>query len=307
MAALTFLLFSPSVFAASFGLAPPSITNANLKPGSDFVYVVDLNTNDPSEDRLVEAIIQGDDEVRKWVSIPDKNLVMPAGEPHVPLNIQVKVPHDARSGRYRGRIAIEVTPKNKGSEAIALRLGGNITLDLTVTNEDIVDYRIHSISVDEMKVGEPLKAQLKIENLGNQPVKNVDTKMDIFEADSSNKIATRNASQLSHAIPAHVTGNAQLKFSFPQLKHGRYKGVVTSLKDGEVVYENQYSILVYDPSFKNTAARALAVQATSQDSNALKEERQVIPSLFQFLTHPLVIGFIFLLIVLVVLLAIRRR
>ena len=38
------IMLAPGVSAKAFGIAPPYIVNDNLKPGSSFVYVIDLNT-----------------------------------------------------------------------------------------------------------------------------------------------------------------------------------------------------------------------------------------------------------------------
>ncbi len=75
------ILLAPGVSAKAFGIAPPYIVNDNLKPGSSFVYVIDLNTNDPSEAMIVETEITGDPELSEWLTIQNRdNLMMPKGK-----------------------------------------------------------------------------------------------------------------------------------------------------------------------------------------------------------------------------------
>ena len=124
------VLLVPGTLAAAFGIAPPWIINENLKPGSNFVYKIDLNTNDPAQDMVVNTKLTGDPEVVEWLTIRNQDtLVMPAGEQHVPMYVDIHIPADAKVGKYKGDIGVRVVPKNtKENGDVSIFLGGHIAV-----------------------------------------------------------------------------------------------------------------------------------------------------------------------------------
>ena len=58
------LLFAPAqALAAAFGVSPPWIENEHIKPGTNFVYVINLSANNLAEDMMVDVKLNGDPEI----------------------------------------------------------------------------------------------------------------------------------------------------------------------------------------------------------------------------------------------------
>ncbi len=278
------VLVVPGTLAAAFGIAPPWIINENLKPGSSFVYEIDLNTNDPAQDMDVQTRITGDDEVLKWVTIRNaSNLVMPAGQQHVPMYVEVKVPEDARPGKYKGDIGVTVIPRGIEREDVSIFLGGHISVDLQVVNYDVTDYWVKSVAVDPIVEGQPATLNLTVKNLGNTALSSLKTTVEVFNK-KGDVVANGTGEQLTKLIQPHTVETAKVSVPLPDLKEGSYWLNVSAFKKGRVVYQNrlylgvnsadinnvvQTSVLVGDESMK--AAAEPAMMKASDDSMMKKE------------------------------------
>lgn len=258
------VLWAPGTLAAAFGVSPPWITNESLKPGSNFVYVIDLSSNELPEDMIINAEFSGDPEITEWLTIQNKgNLVMTKGRSIVPMSVSMNIPKDAKLGKYQGSLMVTLTPKNGLEEGITVLLGGNIKIELNVINYDVTDYTIHSIDANNITEGQAINLELKrIKNLGNTVITNVMTKVSIVEARTDKKVVNISADTLNTPVYPHTTVDAGLSFPALDLKAGDYWLNVESFKDGESIYENRIYFTV-EPSTANNALKT-AVQVAPE-------------------------------------------
>ena len=276
------LMLAPGVSAKAFGISPPYIVNENLKPGSNFVYVIDLNTNDPSEDMRVEAMILGDPEVAEWLSIQNADsLMMMKGQKHTPMNVSVNIPEDAKLGKYKGNIRIKVVPKNiDQKDTISILLGANLTVDLNVINYDVTDYWIKSVIVKPVKVGQPVKLNVTLKNLGNVNIAEVPADVELYDYDTNDFVAKASGSKLTTQVQPHTMKEAEMAVVFPDLPVGKYWAKINMKKGWESVYQNRLYLAVDELDINNTlktsvdvatqaevdAAKAAAVSAAKEDA-----------------------------------------
>lgn len=268
------VLYVPNSLAAAFGIAPPYVTNENLKPGSNFVYVIDLNTNDPSQDMTVKTKVTGDEELMKWLSIRNQgNLIMPKGEQHVPMYVELNVPADAKLGQYKGGISVTVEPRNKSAQTgdISILLGGHINVDLNVVDYDVTDYWVKAISLSPVIEGQPLRMKMSLKNLGNTPVNSVKTEVEVLDYKTEALIAKGSAEQLNASIYPHTVKDAELTADIAPLEAGNYWVNVNAYKDGKSVYKNRLYLGVNSPDINN-------VLRTSVDVGDVKELKAAMPS-----------------------------
>ncbi len=253
------VILVPGTLAAAFGIAPPWINNENLKPGSSFVYEIDLNTNDPAQDMDVKTRITGDDEILEWVTIRDSaSFMMPAGQQHVPMYVEVNVPEDAKPGKYKGDIGVTVIPRGIEREDVSIFLGGHISVNLQVVNYDVTDYWVKSVSVDPITEGQPASLNLTVKNLGNTPLSSLKTTVEVFNK-KGDVVANGSGDQLTKTIQPHTVETAKVSVPLPSLESGSYWLNVSALKKGKVVYQNRLYLAVNSVDLNNIVSTSVQV------------------------------------------------
>ena len=71
MACLLGLFFSVPLTLAAFGVSPPWVKTDLLLPGDTFEQTVYLSRSDATEAMRIEAMINGDEVLKNWISIPE--------------------------------------------------------------------------------------------------------------------------------------------------------------------------------------------------------------------------------------------
>ena len=273
------ILFVPGSLAAAFGVAPPWIINDNLKPGSNFVYVIDLNTNDPAMDMWVKSEIKGSPEVLQWVKIRDKeNLSMPAGQQHVPMYVEVNIPSDAKVGKYKGDIGVTVMPKNVERQDVSIFLGAHIAVELTVTNRDITDYWVKSVSIDPITLGQPLTLNLEVKNLGNTVLSAIKTKVDISDKDGK-VVTSAVGDNLTKQIYPQTVDAAKISIPVTGLAAGNFWVDVMVYKDAKVIYQNKLYLPVTVVELNNVLKTSVNV-GNEEEFKAAAGNEIVVPTPF---------------------------
>lgn len=248
--------------AAAFGISPPWVINENLKPGSNFVYVIDMSTNDPSETMLVKTSVSGDPEVLSWMKIRNADtLTMPIGEQHVPMYIDLSIPKDAKIGKYNGDIMVTVMPQTKPTENVAIYLGGHIQVKLEVVNYDVTDYTVKSVSLEPITEGQNLTMNMQIKNLGNTVLSNVSTKVDVVDYTTGTSVATATANMLSKPIQPQTVGDIEMSYPMAGLEAGKYWVNISAMKNGTSVYKNRLYLGVNKPDINNTLKTTVSVSS----------------------------------------------
>lgn len=239
-------LFAPSsALAAAFGISPPWIENQNIKPGTNFSYIINVSSKDLSNKMKVNIDISGDEEIKRWITIPDTdNLIMSTGESLVPMMINLAVPQDALLGNYQGNIKLTLSNINEQPAGIATLLGGNIAVDLNVVNYDVIDYKVKEIKVDSISEGQPLNLKMTVKNLGNKMIDEVETKASIIDQKSDAVIASGSASRLSGPVQPQNMADVQLRVPMADVSAGTYWLDVESFKEGASIYKGRLSLII---------------------------------------------------------------
>ncbi len=254
------LVYANYSLAAAFGVSPPWINNDNLKPDSHYVYVIDLSTNDASQEMVVTAKVTGSPEVLQWVTVKNKdNLTMAQGAQHTPLYVEVNVPKEAKAGRYTGNISLTVAPRQLNPNNISILLGGNIAVDLKVVNYDVVDFWVRSISVDPIVEGQPLTLAVDLKNMGNTPVSSLETKVQVLDYKTEKLVATATGGQLNRVIYPQTMDTAEIQVPVPALAAGQYWVKVDALKSGRSVYSNRLFLDVNEPNVNGAVQTSVQV------------------------------------------------
>lgn len=268
------VLFAPSsALAAAFGVSPPWIENNNLRPGDNFVYVINLSASDLSEDMIVQPELQGDPEIMQWLTILNKdNLVMTKGQGIVPMSVAVNIPNNANIGKYEGSLRLSLAARNGNTDNVAVLLGSNIAVKLGVINYDVTDYWIQAISTNPITAGQPIGLNMDIKNLGNTEISNVMTKVSVIDMKTGVAITSGSTDTLNIPVYPQTAASAELSFLAPDLEAGNYWLDVESFKDGGSVYKNRLFLTVNPQAVNNTVSTGVEVTKEGQVKPAAFDE-----------------------------------
>jgi len=266
------VLFAPAgALAAAFGVSPPWIENENLKPGSNFVYVINLSANELPDDMLVTPKFEGDPEIAQWLTIQNQDsLIMAKGEKMAPMSVNVNIPADAKVGKYTGNLKLSLTPKTDSkSQDIAVLLGSNVAIRLGVVNKDVNDYWVQTISADPITEGQPVSLKMDVKNLGNIDLTSVPTNASVTDMKTGEKLCSGKPDKFSVPVYPQTMGSAQLSFPAPDLKAGDYWLDVEAFKDGKSAYKNRLFFSVKSSAINNAVGTAVEVGNEKAGKNAL--------------------------------------
>jgi len=267
---------------AAFGTSPPWVRNDHLLPGTTYETVINLSRNDPDSAMKVKARIDGE-EIRRWITIEDEDdLIMEKGQKILPMKVIVKVPRRAALKDYKGGIfvtleAVQEEGDQKGG-TVAIRLGAHIVVELTVVGDEIIDYRIKSITLDPLTEGDYFYMNVDVENMGNVELKELNGQVDIYNKDESEILHSLTFGALGDAVGPDTLFKTQIVFPDIKLEAGEYWVKFKVFKDDDVLYENRLyqkvneaEVPVITPEDVEGAKRPSIPTASQEDEQTVLE------------------------------------
>jgi hypothetical protein len=238
--------------AAAFGVSPPWIENENLKPGSSFVYIINLSSNELSDDMVVNAKVTGDKEVSDWLSVPDSgNLVMTKGQVQVPMKVGLSVPANAKLGKYTGTLSLSLAPRSSGEGNVAVLLGANISVKLNVINHNVTDYWVQSITAQNVREDQDIRLNVRVKNDGNTEILNVPVKVEVLDGNTQKKVGEGSADRLMTPVLPHTLAEVQMDVPVTKLAPGNYWVKATAMDGKKVMYENKLYVTIESLGLNN--------------------------------------------------------
>lgn len=229
---------------AAFGVSPPWVKNDHLLPGTTYEQIINLSRSDTDRDMKVTTRIDGDKEIEKWIKIENEDdLMIKKGQKILPMKVIVKVPRRAAIKDYKG--GIFVTLESVQDETltqggtVAIKLGAHITVDLTVVGEEVTDYRIKSVSLDQLYEGESYYINAEIENLGNTEITKLNGQIDIYDKKETEILQSLTFGDLDKSVSPDETVTTKISLPNVKLESGEYWLLVKIYKDNESIYENR--------------------------------------------------------------------
>ncbi len=267
--------------AAAFGVSPPWIENENLKPGSSFVYIINLSSNQLPNDMLVSSKVTGDPEVAQWVKVRDSgNLVMAQGQTQIPMYVDLNVPSNATLGKYSGTISLSLNPRNATEKAIAVLLGANISVKLDVINHDVTDYWVQSITADPVREDQPLRLNVRVKNDGNTDITSVPVKVVVMDSNNRTMVAEGTADKLKAPVLPHTLNEVAMDVPVPHLAAGNYWVKASALKGTKAIYENRLYVAIEPLGINNIVKTEVMVAEEGTKHAALEEPTTSAPEFY---------------------------
>lgn len=253
---------------AGFGISPPYVkTNQPIFPGSSFEQNITLIRSTANEDMQAEILVNAP-EIVDWITIKQGEVFdLPKDMLKIPMTVLVDVPDDAEIGTYKGYINIRMAPKGsaEGGGGVAIALGARVDIDLTVTNEEFIDFNVRSVNIDDFEMlGFPWKYKLfsyffhrirmsiLIENLGNTKTAPTKVHLDVYDVSEKNLLASYDDTSIKKVEPFKTTTTFA---SFrTDLEPGNYWGRIKIYKDNDIFYKNKVAFAIVEHgTLKNDA------------------------------------------------------
>lgn len=234
------------------GISPSRLTVDHMAKNVEYKKTFVLSHGDHSEAKYLRVMI--DDSLKDWVTI-DKGMefswphASDGGEKQFPLTLTVKSPSDAANGVYSGTIRIinssdpYISAEENGAGA-SVSLAVAIEVNLTLTDEQILDYDAHSISAPhEVEEGSHFEFVMHLENKGNVKARPTKVEVDFFDQFNQQKLETQETTDYGSVEPFVQDG--EIVASVPHsLKVGHYWARIMVFKENEMIKEDDVKIEV---------------------------------------------------------------
>ena len=238
---------------AGFGVTPPYVKNTSLTRGTAFDQEIILVRSDPLEDLDAQVVISVPG-AQDWITI-DRGLsfIIPKGEKQTPIHVKVAVPTDAAFGEYKGVLRVRVAPKGdveRGTVSIAL--GAQIDVNLIVLDQQIIDFKIRRIHVNDLNEGHKLlwmffpgkiRFTMQMENVGNVPVAPSKVEFDLRARRSDELLETTQNTNTLKEIPPFETGDVIAELP-TRLKAASYRATYRIYKQDLVSQEGTLDLSI---------------------------------------------------------------
>ena len=230
-----FLALASTKVYAGFGISPAGINNEDLKPGTRYVQDMVISRSDPDEDLV--AVIQPElGELNNWITFePGTRIDLPKGEQRVAIRVIIDVPADAQIKPYEGIFRILATPLGQ-VKGVSVVKGARVDIDLTTTDESIVNLSIRAISIPDAFEAEDLILNVTAKNEGNSDT--APTRVELKVSDLLEKELKTITTYDIEKVPAYEQSTVKAVFKDHGLVAGEYYGAVT-VYNGDTKFEDR--------------------------------------------------------------------
>lgn len=234
--------------ASSIGLSPGSIKNEYLLPGSHMEQEFVISRKEPiSDDNIsVEINTNGFD---SWIKVdPGNNFILPEGEQNVSMIVSIDVPENAEFMYYDGSFKIVVQRENEGQ--VTLQQGIQANLNLKVIDEDVEEFEVRNMKIEDFSKWSPLVLKMEVENKGNIKAALDEIMINILDTDGNliKEISTTDIPEIEPFTKEHIS----VSFEDPGIDVGSYSGEIFVYHNDDLIAESKsiFSVTAGDPLLK---------------------------------------------------------
>ena len=233
------LLVTPNIAQAAFGISPPFMNPTNLLPGSSYTQTIYLVQDQPDQDLRIVTKLDIPANIRPWITMnPGLQFTIPQGVRQFPVEIAVQVPKDTPLGVYSGNILFIAAPTGEGQVAIAL--GAEVAINLTVGNDIVRKLTIPIIRPLDIEEGWDPRAYVKVVNEGNVAERFSGATFELMDQFGASRLAYIQKQDGFPEIPAFSTQEFTLEFPTNfYLGIGQYWASITLFREDRVEASNR--------------------------------------------------------------------
>ncbi len=239
-------LFSANI-CYGFGISPPYVYSENLMPGSVYEQRISIVRNEIDEIADINVNVR-ESEVKDWITIPNLDeLKFDIGQKQVFMNVLVNVPLNAGNGQHLGAINVSVPTTANVAGGAAVALGALIDVDLTVSGEELRDFVIYSIKIDQAYAGESIRSILGVENKGNIDLQPDKVVIEIYDVNEKNLLDLTEG-RIIGLVPANKRKEIEVLFDTKIQQAGAYWAHIKVYKDSEIISDEKIFLSIQEVS-----------------------------------------------------------
>jgi len=232
---------SVNATSSSIGVSPSQISNNLLVPGAELDTTLTVSRAS-AVDEVTAKIESFGDGVTSWISFPQGNTVILAkGVQRVEMIVKIKVPTDAKIGKYVGNLRLTLVKEEKGQ--INIVPGVRVDVNLEVTDAKTESLTVQYVRITDSAFGAPYSLIVKINNTGNIATSPDTLVLTVFD------IAEKQLRQLTYTFAEKVEPFQSKEFQVQMpdatpLPLGEYLGTVTIAKGSKTVFTERLTFRV---------------------------------------------------------------
>lgn len=251
---------SARAVSSSIGVSPSQITSSILVPGAEFdsILVVSRAT---ALDEVTAKVESFGDAIVPWVTFPQGNtIILAKGIQRVEMKVKIKVPADAKLGKYSGSLRFTIVKEEKGQ--INIVPGVRVDINLELTDAKTESLTVSYVRISDTAFGAPYSLLVKINNTGN-----VATSPDTLELTITD-LSQKQLRQLSYTFTEKVAPfiSKEVQIAIPDaeiLPIGEYFAVVTVKKGENTLYTENLTFRVIEAAPSATVVNEAETQKSS--------------------------------------------
>ena len=219
-----------------------------MLPGTTFEQIINLSRSETDKEMKANIRLSGDKELLKWLKIEnEKDLIMRKGQGILPMKVLVEVPKKAELKDYQGSIFVTLMPvesESLGGGQVAITLGANISVEISVTGQKILAHKINYIMANPLREEKPFSIRLSITNLGNVSISDIEGTVEIYDETQKNILKSFDFVPLDTSIAPDETKIVNMIFEDTVLEPGHYWAFVKAASGEDAFYENRLPVAV---------------------------------------------------------------
>ncbi len=229
-------LLVPQVSFGAFGASPPVLNATRLVPGIKYQQIIYLARDNAENDLVISADLDVPDTIKEWVRIEQgSQFIIPRDVRQFPITVLIDVPSSAGLGIYNGRVTFSSVP-NKEGQQVAISLGIEIPLNLTVGDNISREVKVRLIKLLDIEEGWDPRVYVKFENLGNISEKFDSANYELLDNYGNVRLAFAQKTEDFPETPAFSTNEYTIDFPMDfHLGVGQYWAVVNFYQEGKVI------------------------------------------------------------------------
>lgn len=231
-------LFFPAATHA-LGITPIFIEVDNALQNSRISRKFYVSRANPSKDEMVKVAAEG--EAASYIAFPNEGIFkLPKGENNTPINFEI-VTGKLGTGTYTAVVRILPTTeksdnKTTGSSVV---VGGQMTVQFTVTNAAIEKYEISNISITDTEEKQRIGFAYNIINIGNVDAKPTKIEIKISDVSDPSFVYTETFSGEQIPFSKAMESKTINILSKAQLEIGSYTATTTFFAKDNVIFEGK--------------------------------------------------------------------
>ena len=242
---VTSFIFMADTAFAGLGISPSQMILPNLSKGAQLERTFVLSRSDPKENLYFTVTTEG--ATKDWTILNEgTKFTMPAGEKRFPITVAINIPKDVANGEYKGgiRLVSSPNPNGVGGNGASTALAVLVQTDFTIIGDQVLEYDISSVGINNFEEGSPLDISMTIINSGNVNARPSKVSVEIYDKFNKELLESHNIIEMGSVAP-FTTGD--IIISIPvKLERDQYWARVSAYKNENLLKEEKLTFEIVE-------------------------------------------------------------